>query len=110
MAWGVAVMPLYEYQVPNGSDAAKLRDYALRMVTPIRQTAESRTPLGEWVGEERNADRKQRNDALVALAEFIHGTITPGCGCEECYARRETVMALIYNPRIDAEALNRAIG
>jgi len=87
-----------------------LRDYAVAMTSRPRRTAESRTPLGEWVGQERNAERKQRNDALIALAEFIYGTITPGCGCEECDARRETVMTLIYGKGVDGEAIDRAIG
>lgn len=87
-----------------------LREYAIEMTRPPRRTPESRTPLGEWIGEERNAERKQRNDALIALAEFVYGTITPGCGCEECDARRETVMTLIYGKGVDAEAIDRAIG
>ena len=103
-------MGLYETLSATGGDAAKLREYALRMTSPIKRTAESREPLGEWLGAERNGERRQRNDSLVALAEFIHGTITPGCGCEECDARRETVMSLIYNPNHDLVALDQAIG
>lgn len=87
-----------------------LHDYAVAVTKPARQTAESRTPMGEWIGQERHAERRKSNDALVALAEFIYGTITPGCGCEECDARRETVMTLIYGKGVDAEAIDEAIG
>jgi hypothetical protein len=66
-------------------------------------------PTGEWVGTESNRARGERNDALVALASFVFGTITPGCGCEECDARRETVMTLIYGKSVDAGAIDDAI-
>lgn len=98
MAWGVAVVSW-----------VALREYAVEVTRPSQRSGES-APTGEWIGEERHADRRQRNDALIALAEFIHGTITPGCGCEECDARRETVMTLIYGKGVDALAIDEAIG
>ena len=70
MAWGVAVMGRYT-----------LHDYAVAVTRPAQRTSES-VPTGEWIGQERHAGRQKRNDALIALAEFIHGTITPGCGSE----------------------------
>lgn len=94
----------------QGVAVVSLRDYAVAMTRPASRTPESRTPLGEWIGQERNGDRQKRSDALVALAEFVYGTITPGCGCEECDARRETVMTLVYGRGVDAEAIDRAIG
>lgn len=65
--------------------------------------------LGEWMGQERNADRSARTDPFIAMAQFIYGTITPGCGCEECYSRRQTVMTLIYTHDLDMEAFNQGI-
>jgi hypothetical protein len=86
-----------------------LREYAVSMTRPTTRTNTASAPIGEWIGEVRKGQRGQRNDALVALAEFVHGTITPGCGCEECDARRETVMTLVYGVGVDGEAIDRAI-
>ena len=84
------------------------REYAVDVTRSARRSSES-APTGEWIGQERHADRQKRSDALIALAEFIHGTITPGCGCEECDARRETVMTLVYGKGVDALAIDEAI-
>jgi hypothetical protein len=92
----------------NGSDWPGFREYVdERVVLPNGNDVEN--PTGEWIGTESNRERGERNDALVALASFVFGTITPGCGCEECDARRETVMTLIYGKDVNASAIDDAI-
>lgn len=66
--------------------------------------------MSDWgIRQERNADRSAKTDPLIAFATFVHGTITPGCGCEECDSRRDLVMTLIYNKDLDTEKLDRAV-
>lgn len=65
---------------------------------------------GDWgIRKERNANRDAKTDSMVAFASFVHGTITPGCGCEECDSRRDLVMTLIYNKDLDVRKLGQAI-
>lgn len=66
--------------------------------------------LGDWgVREEKNADRNLKNDSLVALASFVRGTITKGCGCEECDARRDLITTLIYKKDLDLNSIDQAV-
>lgn len=70
-----------------------LRAYAISGTIPSSKFRN----MGEWVGQEKNANRSSKSDCLIAIAWFVFGTITEGCGCEECDARRDMVMALIYD-------------
>lgn len=66
--------------------------------------------MSDWgIRAERNAGKSAKTDPLVAFATFVHGTVTPGCGCEECDSRRDLVMTLIYDKDIDTKKLNEAI-
>lgn len=46
----------------------------------------------------------------VALARFIAGTITEGCGCDECLNRRDMVTTLVMGRNdINMTALAKAV-
>ena len=50
------------------------------------------------------------NSPAVALAKFVAGTITEGCGCDECLDRRELVTQLVMlRNQLNLRDLARAV-
>ena len=87
----------------------KHTDAVVRMYESAKASSGARI-LGDWgVREEKNADRNLKNDPLVALAAFVQGTITKGCGCEECDARRDLITTLIYEKDLDLNGIDQAV-